>query len=103
ETVTCDKHLWEIQESNYKNKKNKPSIVNTEYIKNNIFNKYGGYKIVLPEHKAVEFEERKITLDPYLIGVLLGDGCVSTSVISFSSVDSDIINRIREITESYGM
>lgn len=101
--ITCDKHLWEIQESNYKNKKNNPITVNTEYIKNNIYNKYGGYKIVLPEHQAVEFKEREISLDPYLIGVLLGDGSISSSGVSFSSVDSDIIDRIQDITESYDM
>ena len=52
-------------------------------------------RAAVPVVSAVQFPERAVLLDPYLVGVLLGDGCLRHGVTSFSSVDTEIIDAVR--------
>ena len=53
--------------------------------------------ISIPPCGAVEFPESVQPLDPYLVGVLLGDGSTSgKSTVGLSSVDEDVLQRVRE-------
>lgn len=49
----------------------------------------------LVEHCAtVDFPSREVPLDPYLLGVLIGDGCLRNGV-SFTSADPEIVEHAR--------
>lgn len=48
----------------------------------------------IPVVEAVEFDEKKFQLKPYLMGALLGDGCFRFSNVSFSTADDEILNEI---------
>lgn len=50
-------------------------------------------KIIIPLTKPTQQEESKHYIDPYIIGVLLGDGCLKVSV-SITSNDKEIINNV---------
>ena len=50
---------------------------------------------LVPQIKPVEFEFQNIPLDPYVLGVMLGDGCLNESM-SFTTKDDDIINYVSE-------
>lgn len=52
----------------------------------------GNKKLLIPLTKPVQFNQRReCAIDPYLLGLLLGDGCLTTrSTLSVSSVDSEI-------------
>lgn len=56
------------------------------------------YNIRIPVVEAVHFDEQKLPLDPYVLGALLGDGCLSAkgNSITFTSADVQIINRVNE-------
>ena len=44
------------------------------------------------ETPIIHFEEQKLNLDPYILGILLGDGCITgNSNLSFANLDIDII------------
>lgn len=54
-------------------------------------------RVFLPPSPVVEFDEiGDLPLDPYLLGVLLGDGCVRGGVITLAASDQDIVGRVRE-------
>ena len=41
---------------------------------------------------AVEFEPQEVPLDPYALGLLLGDGCLTMSTTpSFSTLDAELV------------
>ncbi len=44
---------------------------------------------------AVEEAGPRPRLDPYLLGLLLGDGCFSVGILSFSSADHEIVESVR--------
>jgi hypothetical protein len=51
--------------------------------------------------KGVEFEEKTLSFDPYIIGLWLGDGSKRGSV--FSSQDAKILKYLRDNTKKYGL
>jgi replicative DNA helicase len=106
----CDKeHLWAVNSINQRNRsswengkriKLKPDlsfkVVKTEDIINSLT--YGGKKKLnykIPMVNPVQFEEQKIDLNPYILGLLLGDGYMKSS--SITTKDVEIIDNIRLI------
>jgi len=63
----------------------------------------GRIKFIQPELTYFESKKDKLPIDPYLLGVLLGDGCMREShTLSFTSIDKSIIDRISGIIEKEG-
>jgi len=53
----------------------------------------------IPVVRPIEFSKKELPIDPYVMGVLLGDGCLCNG-ISISNPDNEIIERvIRNLTE----
>lgn len=44
---------------------------------------------IIQTTEPVEFTAKSVTIDPYLLGCLLGDGCLTTKSISFTSHEDD--------------
>ena len=83
----------------------KNKIVTTNGVKNNQNKEYktktyykldnGDCKWYIPMVKPVEFNPRNVDIDPYLLGVLLGDGSISVmNRVGLTSKDSEIIEEI---------
>lgn len=96
EVFASEHHVWEILENNKPGTFNKPSLVTTAYIRDNIKNRHGKFKITLPDVDCVNFPERELPVNPYVLGVLIGDGSICGH-ISFSNVDNDLIEKMRDI------
>lgn len=94
-TECCGEHLWEVQSLNQK-KSNNWSIKNTLDLKDDLYDKYNRKKYKIPIiSSAVNFEHKEIPIDPYLLGLLIGDGCLhENSSISISTNDEEIINYV---------
>jgi hypothetical protein len=83
-----DKDL-QIKRTEGKNNKLQP----TYYISKN-----GQPKWQIPIVKPINFNNtNKLPINPYLLGLLIGDGGISGKSIRFSSIDDEIINYIKEI------
>ena len=56
---------------------------------------YGLWRFALPIlEKPIEFNSRKVSIDPYTLGGLLGDGCFSNGSVTVANPEIDIINGI---------
>ena len=90
-------HLFKVRDSR-KGKNNKVSIRSLEDIlKDDYYHtRESGKKesyISIPSNLGVEFEEKETKIDPYTLGMLLGDGCFRTNytnVVMFTSREEDI-------------
>lgn len=62
----------------------------------------GAYRIKVPMNKAVEYKEKDLKINPYLLGLFLGDGSFreqdKNKSLSFSTSDIELIEKITEIT-----
>jgi hypothetical protein len=47
----------------------------------------------------VEREERKVLIHPYVMGCMLGDGCITTRSISFTTADQQLIDELSNYVE----
>ena len=56
---------------------------------------YARYQV--PVCAAVEYPARDLPIDPYVLGVLLGDGALTTGSVRFHKPDPDVIARIESV------
>lgn len=93
----CKDHLWKINtqhgcrvvDTNWFLQKNQFGIVR----KDKLFSD-GSYNYYIDRCNPVQFKFTPVKIQPYVIGALLGDGCLSGGSISFTNKDEEIINRI---------
>ena len=72
EVECCEDHLWSITTNNGKSK----TLPLKKIIEDGLYNDYRGYKrykYYIPQ-TSVNFQEQGLEIDPFLLGVLLGDG-----------------------------
>jgi superfamily II DNA or RNA helicase len=83
-------HLWAVQTRDDKNHGRPLKVLTTAQISESISR--GWY---VPVSLPWEGQEKSLPLDPYLLGVLLGDGGVTQNVM-VSTADVEILNRVKE-------
>lgn len=93
--VYCDEeHLWNC-ENRYDREKGTGFVTRTtKQIKEDLVrNPKMYYKI--PNTPPIRFEEKELPMHPYLLGVLLGDGCMSSRDVSITNNDKEILDRVK--------
>lgn len=98
--VDCGlEHYWEVQtRDDRRNKKHR--VVTTADMMKNLYVENGNRKNYSIDYVApVEFESQLADddLHPYLVGVLIGDGCLSRGDVRLSNVDLPVLSRIESI------
>jgi phosphate starvation-inducible protein PhoH and related proteins len=97
-TLASGDHLWAVATRDDR-RRGKPLRVLTtrEMIGNLRANHYHRYE--LPLHSApVRFPYREVPMDPYALGLLLGDGCLTgTSTPSFTSLDPELAYELKRL------
>lgn len=99
----CPDHLWEVHHNNqdgncnqnvFCEDVNKPRVLRTHEIDALLASNRGSLHIPLP--KAVEKPEAKLSVSPYLMGALIGDGNLCGTSLRFSSADAEIVAAVAE-------
>jgi len=97
-TLASGDHLWSVATRDDR-RRGKPLRVLTtrEMIGNLRANHYHRYE--LPLHSApVRFPYREVPMDPYALGLLLGDGCLTgTSTPSFTTLDPELAYELKRL------
>lgn len=52
-------------------------------------------RVVMPYAGVAQFAAKPLPLDPYIMGVLLGDGCLRGGTVSFTSIDQEVADNVR--------
>lgn len=102
--LCCEDHLWEYRyESHrgyeYRVESLKDLVARIGSLKNGLKDSSAkGYRFAVRLNQPVEYNEKTFSLDPYVMGALLGDGSFrytpSQKSLSFSSADDELPNRI---------
>ena len=66
--------LWEIMHSDYAHQRKDGGIE---------------YYYAIPNNKKVEFKPQNVLIDPYTMGLLIGDGCLTKSCFNVAELTSD--------------
>ncbi len=94
---TCGEHLWFTQ--THKERKNFKRVKNNQKFKGKVRSLFEINNTINENHsipitKAVEFEEQEVNINPYLLGLLIGDGCFHKKYISISTADEEIYKSV---------
>lgn len=99
ETI-CDKdHLWTVQKQSQRAESENWFVENTE----NIYKHYQNMKcrsqyLYIPIVEPVNYYCKKdLTMNPWLLGFLLGDGCFQKSMITMSTNEDDLREKVVDI------
>ena len=96
-TEACGEHLWKVCGIPVGKKRQKAvyQILDTLSIKDKLENTKYKIKTPLVSKEINEFNNNdEFTITPYLMGVILGDGCISKHSISVSSADDEILESV---------
>lgn len=102
-------HLWSFrtrkQLQKYRNHRDFSKNLTTEDTSSIISRMANGQEIYLPIPKPQEFGEKDLVIPPYLLGVLIGDGCISRGMTSgsfiISNTEDDIVEKVKLISNSH--
>jgi len=99
-------HLWltrsHKKRKSWKQKRHNEGIGKTPTVKPlkeiletlKVNNVYPRFSHSIDQVKPIEFEKRNLLIHPYILGVLLGNSCLSGNTIGFTTKDIDIGKRV---------
>lgn len=89
-------HLWQVQNKNQSINDNWKILTTKELIENMNNNIY----FRIPNQGVIEFNKKEVKLNPYLLGILISEGNLRENLVSFSTADSFVLNKVQNILET---
>ena len=95
----CSKeHLWRFKTTDDFTRDNEWRVDTLENIMKLKLMRGHSYNIHIPVNKAVEFSnQNELPIDPYVLGVLIGDGCFGKTSIEIHNPERDLIDRFTKL------
>ncbi|WP_199918987.1 AAA family ATPase [Streptomyces sp. NRRL F-5053] len=106
-------HLWAVyttkqRANSHAGKDVEPMVLSTEdMVERGVVREYPGdtrkhLKFFIPVNGAVEWPEQELGVDPYVLGVLIGNGCLTASQLTLSSDAEDADHTVWMVGEWLG-
>jgi AAA+ superfamily predicted ATPase len=103
----CEDHLWEIKIRDKRHRGDKFILPLKEFpsLKSKYNEKTSNISIRVPDR--IEFEERKLFIDPYVMGAMIGNGSLGNEddpksrVVGFTSQEKSIVNKVRKEVKKF--
>lgn len=115
-TKCCTDHLWNVlsrtRKHFYKIRRNKyrnltfnqyQTLSVNQLQESSLQNAAGHNKWFVPITKPVHFVSEKISIDPYILGCLLGDGHLGHNQLTLTSSDIEIVQKFEHYCNEVGM
>lgn len=104
----CGEHLWKVFHPKQMHKAwTEERIVTTDDIRKFLIRKSSNVhtpgNISIPLVDPIDFPLENHTVDPYIIGALLGDGCLQHNTTMISSSDTELLDRVSAGIEKFGV
>jgi phosphate starvation-inducible PhoH-like protein len=90
-TLCCGEHLWAVTTPADKRRGRQPRVLETQEMIGRLRGAHA-HRFELPLiSRPARFEPQDVPMDPYALGLLLGDGCITTTTTpSFSTGDPEL-------------
>lgn len=90
----CGEHLWKVRSTDGHRRW---EIRDTSWIASRYKSKSGRLHLQFPLPEAAIYYYKFLPIDPYLLGVLIGDGAFSNFNIGLTTEDGEIVESVREL------
>ena len=103
-TLACSEHLWSVYTASDKRRNKETRVLQTGEMLGNL-QCFHQCRYELPLLSApVQFPAQPVPLDPYAVGLLLGDGCITGKTTpSFGNTDPELIAALDHALEALGI
>ena len=93
--LCCEEHLWTVQTASDKRRGKVGRVLETRQMIGNLKSAHQ-YRYEIPMLSGpAQLPERPVPIEPYALGLLLGDGCTTcTTTPSFASADPELVERL---------
>ena len=89
-TLACGEHLWQVSTRSDIRRGTGGRVLTTSEMIGNLGVAHA-HRYELPVVAPVQLPAREVPLDPYALGLLLGDGCITTATTpTFTTMDSEL-------------
>lgn len=94
-TLCCGEHLWAVQTRAGRRRGKPPRVLETRAMRRQLRAAHA-HCFELPMLTCpIDFESRDVPMDPYALGLLLGDGCLTgTTTPTFSTTDPELVDAL---------
>src|SRR5438552_6918931 len=93
-TLACGEHLWTVRTPDDRSHGRPSRVLQTQEMIGQLRRGHL-HRFELPLVAPVEFVPREVPIDPYALGLLLGDGCLTTTTTpSFSPADPELVEAL---------
>jgi superfamily II DNA or RNA helicase len=92
----CCEHLWQVTSSVRKYRRQPGRVMPLREFMHDLHDAAGNAKHYIPMVAPIEFEERPLPLDPYALGLLLGDGGLTDHTVRFPTADAERLAPIEQ-------
>lgn len=102
-TECCEDHLWKIYNKSFKNHKDSNDgwiICDTTKLIQYMNSNSSTRKFYIPlvnDDKVTA--DKDFYINPYIMGVLIGDGCLTTNNVQFTNSETEIISNVEELLD----
>ena len=97
-SVRCGlEHQWEVFDGKNKRVIETKDLLNIGLIYTHTKNGGESYRFKIENCKPIEYQEKELIVDPYILGCLLGDGSMTKSTPKIASSDEFILEEFRRI------
>lgn len=94
-TLACGEHLWTVRTPEDKRRGRWRTVQTSDMVGR--LRRGHAHRFELPLVDAVEVVPQDVPMDPYALGLLLGDGFLTTSTTpSFTTADPELVERLQE-------
>jgi len=107
--IRCGKdHLWYVKNFTKKDKKKAQPVRLSEMMEKGLYWDINGgnnkmYKYKIPKQAPVDYPEKELPIHPYILGLLIGDGTLTTRNIKIATKDKFIIEEIERLLPEYSL
>lgn len=96
--LACSEHLWEVKDRAHRNV---VKVVTTEFMSKHLKRDASTHNLrwTLPENPLCEYPKAELPVEPYVLGVLLGDGHCRKSSVAFTKGDPELAELVKEVLD----
>ena len=102
-TLACGDHLWSVTSPNDRRYGKGGRVLRTSDMIGRL-RSHHMRRFEVPLVSPVAFDSQPVPLDPYALGMLLGDGCITTKTTpSFTTADREMVDSLADALVSVGV
>jgi phosphate starvation-inducible PhoH-like protein len=92
-TLACGEHLWTVTTTDDRRRGRARRTLETREMAGSL-RQDGAHRYELPVVQPVQLPARDVPLDPYALGLLLGDGCIPATTPASSTTDTEPLGHL---------